>query len=207
MSAKADTQTPKRRYDNSRRRQQAEQTRSAILEALARQLADNNTTEFSVDDAAREAGVTSRTVFRHFPNKEKMLEGVSEWVLGITGRVEIPAGPEQFTRTVQTSYALFEEHADLMRALLLSELGRGVRTRLRSRRRQGLSDALSPAVSDLSPREAQAVKALLIHLLSAETWWQLRDAYGVKGEDAVKVVTWTIDLMLEALESGQVPAR
>ncbi len=206
MSDSADTQAPKRRYDNSRRRQQAEQTRNAILDALARQLADNNSTDFSVDEAAREAGVTTRTVFRHFPTKEKMLEGVSEWVLGITGRVEIPQSPAQFARTAQTSYAMFEEHAGLMRALLLSELGRGVRTRLSPRRRKGLSDALEPAVAGLPPNETKAVKALLIHLLSAETWWQLHDAFGVKGEDSARVTGWTIDLVLEALRSGNHPA-
>jgi len=207
MSDSADTQAPKRRYDNSRRRQQAEQTRNAILDALARQLADNNSTDFSVDEAAREAGVTTRTVFRHFPTKEKMLEGVSEWVLGITGRVAIPESPAEFARTAQTSYAMFEEHAGLMRALLLSDLGRGVRTRLSPRRRKGLSDALAPAVADLPTREAKAVKALLIHLLSAETWWQLHDVFGVKGEDSAQVTAWTIDLVLQAISSGNHPGR
>jgi AcrR family transcriptional regulator len=196
----------KRRYDNSRRARKAEQTRNQILRALAGQLTAGNSAGFSVDAAAREAGVTARTVFRHFPTKDDMLAALSQWVLSITGNVPLPDGAEQLADTVIDSYTLFEDNAELMQALLLSEAGRGVRSRLTSRRRQGLAAALAGPVDHLPARQRRAVQALLTHLMTAETWWQLRKEYGVNGEDSARAVAWVVGLALEALERGEAPA-
>ncbi len=195
----------KRRYNNRQRQQQAEQTRIAILQALASQLAANNSADFSVAEAARDAGVTSRTVFRHFPTKESMLEALSEWVLGITGRVPIPTTPDELPETVSSSYQMFEDNAELMRALLLSDLGRGIRSRLSPRRREGLSAATHLATQGLPPRQAAAVEGVLNHLITADAWWHLRDAFGVQGNDSAAVVSWLIRLALNALREGENP--
>ncbi len=196
---------PKRNYDNRQREQQAARTRTAILHALAAQLVSNNSTDFSVAEAAKAAGVTTRTVFRHFPTREAMQEAMSEWVLGITGQVRIPVSPDEFGNTVISSYQMFEENADLMRALLLSDLGRGVRSRLAPQRRKGVSDALEQAVAKLPARNAIAVKALLGHLLTAEAWWHMRDAFGAEGDASAEAVAWAAELVMDALRSGNHP--
>lgn len=196
---------PKRTYDNSGRRAKAAATRTAILHALAEQLVNNNTPDFSIAEAAEAAGVSTRTVFRHFPSREDMLEGVSEWVQGITGQIPLPSKPDDLPETVAASYRLFEDHAALMRALLLSDLGRGIRSRLSPRRRKGISEAIDPAVKELTPEQAAAVKALIGHLVTAEAWWHLRDGFNIKDENATQVVGWAIRLMIEALQRGDYP--
>jgi AcrR family transcriptional regulator len=168
-------------------------------------LVSNNSSDFSVADAAKEAGVTTRTLFRYFPTKEKMLEGVSQWVLEITGQIPLPASADELGETVVASYRMFEENADLMRALLLSDLGRGVRSHLVSRRRKGLSETLEQSVASLPPKQAQAVKALLVHNLTAEAWWQMRDAFGVEGGASAEAVAWMVELVLKALKDGDHP--
>ncbi len=197
----------RRRYDNSGRAQKAEQTKLDILRALADQLTRSNSVEFSVEDAAREAGVTPRTVFRHFPSKDHMLEALSRWVLGFTGKIPLPADPDEVVDSVSASYELFENHAELMQALLVSELGRGVRSRLTARRRSGIAEALAEPVSALPPDEAKAVLAVLIHLVAAETWWQVRKEFAVKGDASAEVVAWIVRLVLEALERGDSPSH
>lgn len=195
----------KRKYDNSSREAQSQQTRQNILNALARQLVSNNSTEFSVAEAADQAGVTSRTLFRYFPTKEDMLQALSEWVFSITGKTLVPTTASEVTAAVSSYYSMFEEHPDLIRAMLLSELGRGVRSRMTTERRRTIGNALQPAVAHLPEAEAKAVRALIGHLVTAETWWQLRDAFGVDGHQSQQVVNWTIELMLQALASGQHP--
>ncbi|MFZ5484880.1 MAG: TetR/AcrR family transcriptional regulator [Pseudomonadota bacterium] len=197
----------KRKYDNRQREKKAGATRSAILVALAKQLVENDSHDFSVDDAAREAGVSTRTVFRHFPSKEKMLEGISEWVSGITGQIHLPERASDLAGTAVASFRLFDEQADLMRALLLSDLGRGVRSHLSPRRRKGIAEALAPVVADLPAREAAAIKAFMTHIVSAETWWHMREIHGIQGQAASEVVAWTIGLILDALGQGQRPGR
>ncbi len=197
----------KRQYDNRQREEKAAGTRTAILRALARQLVDNNSPDFSVADAAREAGVSTRTVFRYFPTREHILEGVSEWVSGSTGQVSVHAAPRELPVRVAPSYRFFEQHAELMRALLLSDLGRGIRSRLAPHRRKGISRALDPVVAGLTPARAAPVKAMIGHLVTAETWWQLRDGFGIQGDDAAAVAAWAVRLMIDALERGDDPYR
>jgi len=205
MTIADDRNSVKRRYDNSSREQKAEQTRLTILSALAEQLVNQNSTDFSVDEAARRAGVSTRTLFRYFPNKESMLEAMSEWVFGITGKIDLPSTPDQLEHTIEATYQMFEQNSPLMQALLLSDLGRGIRHRLAGRRRKGVADALDSATRNLSPEEARAVKALIVHIITAEAWWQMRDAYGVPGEDSARVVRWATRLMLQALDNGDHP--
>jgi AcrR family transcriptional regulator len=195
----------KRHYDNRSRARKAEQTRKNILQALASQLTASNSAEFSVEAAAQQAGVTARTVFRHFPTKDDMLAALSYWVLGITGKVPLPDSAEQLGDTIVDSYALFEDNAALMQALLVSEIGRGVRSRLTARRRKGLSAALDGAVHHLPEHQRRAMQAVLTNLMTAETWWQLRREYGVRGQDSASAVAWLVRVALEALERGDGP--
>ena len=52
--------TIKRHYDNSKREAKAEATRQKIIDALIQQLIENNTPDFSVEEAAATAGNAAR---------------------------------------------------------------------------------------------------------------------------------------------------
>src|SRR4051794_25144774 len=71
------TATRTRRYTNTRREQQAAQTRELILGAVVRVLA-GGLADVSVPAIAREAGVSVRTVYRHFPTKRDLLLALGE---------------------------------------------------------------------------------------------------------------------------------
>ena len=76
-------------------------------------------------------------------------EDLARWVLGVTGGIPLPRDPDDGLAAVSASYRLFDDQADLMQALLLSELGRGVRSKLTQRRPSGIARALSGPVSHL----------------------------------------------------------
>ncbi len=196
---------PTRAYDNRKRERGAEQTRRRILQALATQLVSNNSPDFVLEQAAADAGVSRRTVFRHFPDRESMLAALADLVWETTGSVAIPRTPAEFVAALQASYRMFDSNADLMQALLLSELGRGVRSRMRDRRLSGNAAALDEAVACLPEKEQAAVKAVLGHLISAESWWQLRATFGVQEPAASEAVSWVVGLVLDALRRGECP--
>lgn len=209
MSEKAKTNNSQknglRNYDNSNRRAQAALTRDAILDALAQQMLGSNTPDFSVEQAAQDAGVTTRTIFRHFPNRDSMLSALSERVLATTGTVEIPKTPEEFVDTIFATYEMFDENRELMQSLLLSELGRGVRSQMRERRRKGNVSALNNLVKGLPREQQKAVKAVLVHLISAESWWQLHDRFNVSARDSAQTIAWIFSLVANALNEGKAP--
>ena len=84
-----------RSYDNSLRQKQAEATRELILGSLAQQLAEGGLQDFSVAEAAKRAGVATRTVYRYFPNREAVLEAVSQWVDRQFGDLPFPSNPQE----------------------------------------------------------------------------------------------------------------
>ena len=203
--AKTPPDSKPRKYDNSNRQAQAEATRDAILDALTQQMLGNNTPDFSIEQAALDAGVTTRTIFRHFPSRDSMLSALSERVLAVTGKVAIPQTPDQFVDTIRDTYSMFDDNRELMQSLLLSELGRGVRSQLRERRRKGNTAALAPLVANLPGDQQKAIAAVLVHLISAESWWQLQDRFHVSAQDSAHIISWIYGLVANALKAGKVP--
>jgi AcrR family transcriptional regulator len=63
----------KRRYRSERRREQAEQTRSRVLDAAAAVFAERGYERASIAAIAARAGVAEETVYGHFKNKRTLL--------------------------------------------------------------------------------------------------------------------------------------
>src|SRR5262245_46914959 len=57
-----------------------DRTRRAILDATADVIVDTNGIGFSVQAVADRAGLTHRTVYNHFPTREALCEGFSQYV-------------------------------------------------------------------------------------------------------------------------------
>ena len=73
-----------RSYSSELRAQQAEETRSRILDATVRVMARGLVT-LSIPDVAREAGVSVPTVYRHFRTKQDLVAAVYPHLAARTG--------------------------------------------------------------------------------------------------------------------------
>ena len=65
-----------RKYDSSRRREQARETRRAILDAARRLFLDRGYAETTVPSVAAEASVSVETIYKAFANKAGLLKAV-----------------------------------------------------------------------------------------------------------------------------------
>src|SRR4051794_9851224 len=65
-----------RSYSSTRRDQQAEDTRVRIIGALSELLLDHDPASVSVGEVAELAGVAERTVYRHFPTRDALFDGL-----------------------------------------------------------------------------------------------------------------------------------
>jgi AcrR family transcriptional regulator len=70
-------QSDARPYRSTLRERQVAQTRELILDAVTTLLADRRADEVSTRDIAAVAGVSERTVYRHFPDRDSLLDGLS----------------------------------------------------------------------------------------------------------------------------------
>ena len=67
-------------YHSPLREQAKHATRARILDALVRVILDDGVHAFSVANVAKRAGVSHRTVYRHFATREELLEGLGDWL-------------------------------------------------------------------------------------------------------------------------------
>ena len=88
---------PRRRYNSSRRQEQARQNRRAVLEAARRLFLERGFADTTVPAVAAEAGVSVETVYKAFANKAGLLKAVFD--VAIVGDDEpVPMLQREFVR-------------------------------------------------------------------------------------------------------------
>jgi AcrR family transcriptional regulator len=176
--------------------------REAILDAVERCLDRGGLDELTFAQVAQEAGVSDRTVYRHFPTREALLD--SFWV-----RVQQTLGIERATRswadfleTRSIAFAQMDRRESLMRAVMRSAEAHDARMRIKAQRQAGLRKVVAEAVGNLE-EPAFTELCALVHLLgSAPAWATLKDHWGIDGKRAGRVVADAVStLAREAAKS------
>jgi AcrR family transcriptional regulator len=194
-----------RSYSSPLRDRQAAATRSVILEALGAELADGSVEDFSVARLARRAGVSERTVYRHFPTRETLLDGLSEWYNERVADFPDDVAADEIAPTIAQVFADFDAHESLARGVLASPGGREMRQHARAARLARLDAALAPVLKSADPERAAAARALIFALCSAQTWQSMRDEGGLDGATAGRAVARAIELILNDTSSTLSP--
>jgi AcrR family transcriptional regulator len=183
-----------RQYRSPLRDGQQQQTRDRILEAAVGQIADDGLAELTVPLVAERAGVSLRTVYRHFPSKDDLIEAVGEF------RDADLRPPESIDELLETTPALFEGFAardDIVRAADVSAAGRQIHDRARRRRAKALAKIFEEVTADLSPAEARRLVATVQVLWSTRAWLTLHDNWGMDGREAGRAAQWAIRTLIE----------
>lgn len=192
----------KRAYDSPLRDEQAGQTRERILAALAAQLGEARD-DFSIPNVATRAGVSLRTVYHHFPNRDSQVRAVAEWLEREIGAAEEPQSAGELPAYAARMYERFRDNEPLIRA----QLAPGIAEHVRASRRSGRVAAIERCVREtgVPPADVKLVSALLKHLISADAGVALMDKYYLTVGDATAVVRWAVRLVTDALRAGRGP--
>jgi AcrR family transcriptional regulator len=190
-----------RGYDSPLRAEQLEQTRLRILEAVGELLSDDTVQELTVPLVAKRARVSVRTVYRHFPTREALIDAWGDWA-GDTLRIRLHSYPETLEELVDFApdlYRSYDENEALVKAMLNSSAARAVRLRTRRRRQRSFERALAELTSDLSPDERLRVLGVIYLLISAPAWHAMRDQWGLDGAEAGEAAAWAIRVLVDEL--------
>jgi AcrR family transcriptional regulator len=194
-----------RRYVSPLRRAHAESTRERILAAMAEILAADPSGQVLFDELARRAGVERRTVFRHFPNKEALLDAFWQWINQRLSPTPLPASAADLLRLPAEVFAAFDRHEGIVRASLHTAAGREMRLRTLVARREAFARALASETEGLASDEAAQLVAVAHLLYSAAAWETLRDYCALSGEQAGRTAAWALARLFEAVR-GRRPA-
>ena len=192
------------------RADQAGRTRAQILEAFAEQLVDDGAKDVSMERVARRAGVSLRTIYHHFPTRESLFDAVSAWLderhasLGISDIED----PDDLLKRLPTIFETFDQHEAFIRAQLITDVGRAVRDRSRTRRRGMLEAILRRAAPQASAADIHRVTSLVHYLTNSEAWRSMKDESGMTGREAGEAVAWAVEILLHELRrSGTGPNK
>lgn len=182
-------------------------TRDAILEALAELVAEDGVRDLAVQSVADRAGVSHRTVYRHFPTKEALLEGLSDWVgqrMAADGGVMAADALADVPDAVARNFQLFDRYGDVVEALVRLQVGGGVASRTRERRTREF-ERLVTDVRGRDDARSHAIAAMVRHVASSRTWFGLRHEAELDGATAAAVGSWAARVLVDAIAGGDIP--
>lgn len=190
------------------RERQAERVRISVLEAVIAQLETRAFDDVPMAEIADAAGVSLRTLYRYFPDRDSLLHAAGEHLYA---SLEVPYdidGPDKISASFQHAARRLSTRGGLTRALVRTTAGRAARSAVRGRRVEAIKAALGPLTKDMDADTARQATAVIAHLCGAASWVTIADEYGLTDAEAQRAVAWAIDRLVESLQQpSPKPAR
>ena len=188
-----------RPYDSPTRKEHAELTRRAIIDALVGLLVDEHPSTISIPAVAKRANVSVRTVYHHFPTKEALFDELLDTSKHAEYRPQLDdaTSPKELAATVSMAYQYLERNADLFNAVRKSEADSRIRSTLDQRGVDRVGKALQPLAGDLGDDEFRRLCAIVGTIVSNDTFRSLTVRYGLERDDAAAVASWAITTLTD----------
>ncbi len=175
-------------------------TRDAIRSAVEAILAEEHPTTISVPAVAKRAGVSVRTVYRYFPNKQALIDDVAESHMRradelTTGREDLFDDPAAYLRVLWRDFAT---DVPAVRAQHASDAGAELRAHRLQVSRDGVRVRVDKAFPDTSIGDRALLTDLLVAIPSSAMFLELHDRMGHQPDDAAALVIWAIDAIQRA---------
>ncbi len=200
----AKKQTPKtkagRKYDNTSRAVKSAQTQMSIIEALVALLVERRGGEVQLHEVAKRTGITERTIFRFFKDKQSLHEAMDTYLFSY-----LQTGVEQmksmdFIGFAKNAYKLFDQYEALTMAYVLSPFGHEARAIFRKKLNQAMIAQIKKERKlDLNRTQMTRV-ALITSLVNAKIWYDIKMEYGFTGEEMSAAIEWALKTLLDHSE-------
>lgn len=186
----------------SLRSRHAELTRTLILDSAIAVLTDDESTELSVRSAANRAGISERTVFRYFANRDDLLDAVAAEMNQRLAAPAVPVRLEEFDAYPAAIFARFEENSALTRAALRSEVYERIRSGDLVRRGSIIRATVDEAAPGVAPETRRLIAHNIHYHVVASTWHYFRYRFGLSAEDTVAAAQLAIANAISGLKAA-----
>src|SRR3954468_6357623 len=189
------------RSTTGKREAHREDVRRRIEDALLECMASGQMNRLNHDALAEMTGVSRRTVYRYFPDRDALMKALWQRTTRAAGPgVGFPRNAQDVLDRMHPVYTGFDRNAAAMMVALTTPEGRAVRNSVKEERDAGWRKALAKETSKLS--EADRTMALgVIQLLSTGlAWRELRDQWDLDGGQIAAACRWVISTLLRDLE-------
>lgn len=201
------SQTMTQKYESPLRAEQAQATRERILASIRTILEQNPYSLLGFDEVAEVSGVNRRTIFRHFPTKEALLEAFWASTNASLGVRFWPEREQDLVDLPPDLFASLDAIEGVVRASHASATGREMRLRANGERQRAFQSSLSQVANGMDPKAARQLEAVIQLLFSATAWQTMKDYWGLTGREAGEAAAWAIRALLNAAKSQQGAVR
>lgn len=191
------------------RARQKAMAEESILQALADLVAESGSLEVPVAQVAERAGVSHRTVYNHFGDRDGLIDALYRYCgerMDAQGGTDLPEHLADLPAVIPANYRAIDAVAPL--AMVLSRVDHATRTggdhRSRNRRVVELVERAHPEIDE---QAATMVAAAVRQLVGTQPWYRLTREHGLTTEQAAAAAAWTVRLVVEALARGDLPAE
>jgi len=179
------------------------ETRSRILDAAIAELAVGDLETLTVAGVATRAGVTERTVFRHFPSRDALIAAV--WPR-LQERVRSPGFPHTAQSLIETPLRLFPEfdkEEGLVRASAFSAAGREIRQGSNAKRQEAMRACVKDAFPDIEEPHLTRLAAVVQLIDSAYGWAVMKQHWDLDGAEAGLAASEALAVLLGRKPAGE----
>jgi AcrR family transcriptional regulator len=185
---------------SSLREQHHALTRELILRSVADQLEAGRLSDLTIPEVAKAAGVSVRTLYRHFATREELIAAASEWIAGhFWADPTFPERVEDIPAHFASQATSFDQHPNLVRVMAISRAGSELRSVRRAQRLESQNQALREVTGNLPPAEQRRAEAVFGYLSSMMAWLTMRDENGFSGEESGAAVAWAMQTLIDDL--------
>src|SRR5262249_19594148 len=143
---------------------------------------------FSIPRVAERAGVSVRTVYHHFPNRDAQIEAVARW---LDGRITASEPPPETLDDVLPMVERIVRRAAANQSVVRAQLVPGVASVVRERRRRARDRALRGLVVEAcGAAGGRLAAAALSTVIAADVGFALKDRQGLEDEEMIRTHLW-----------------
>jgi AcrR family transcriptional regulator len=178
------------------RQEYKEQTRTCILDAAVELIEEAGEAPLTIMAVADRAGVTDRTVYRHFETRDALVRATWSHMQQRVASRGFPRTAEEMVQSPPRLFPRFDAARGLVRASLYSPAGLDMRMSSNDERREATLASVTDAfpIADQNWLRRRAAIAQLIN--SAYAWEVMSQYWGLDGDEAGKAASEALAVLL-----------
>jgi AcrR family transcriptional regulator len=171
-----------------------------IEDALLDFMAKGETQRLNHDSVAEAAGLSRRTVYRYYPDRDALLKALWARTMRAAGPgVRIPGDAAEVLGRLEEVFTGFDRNASAIMVALSTPEGRAVRNAAKGERVEGWRRALEAELAALPERHRDWALGVLQLLSTGFAWREMRDQWDMDGTEIAAASRWAIRVLLKDL--------
>lgn len=193
--------TKVRKYDNSSRTEKSNSNRQKIIENYVDLLVEKRGDEISLEELAERAGLSTRTLFRFFGDKKSLTQELEIYLETYVNRVANNLQIMTVEDFAEFAFQVFDQYESLILAYLYTNFGQQSRVLFRKKLNALLVEKIKAQIPLINNKEESQRIQLIISLINANLWADLRNVHNQSGSEMGKSMKWAVNILLKNLKN------